>query len=903
MEGLNSNQVMESRNKNGSNAIPDSEPVTFWQVFVETFSDPMIRILIVIALLMISLFAVSRIFPQFGIEQNIFEPIGTLLAVMIVATITAKTGVSSDQKYRDLKNRSEKDKCKVLRDGSISVITIDDVVYGDVVLLQLGDKIPADGTLIKGTLLVDNSILNGEAEECRKTENPEGVVPDEITGDVFVDSSSLFRGAFVVDGEGYMKVQKVGIKTMMGKMAAELNEKETETPLKVKLGILAKQISVFGYISAAAIVVLYLIVGIVNAGGFVQFISSWQNVLNTLIKAVDLAILIIVCAVPEGLPLMISLVLMQNTSRMLDHNVLVRKAQGIETAGSLNILFSDKTGTITKGRLEVVDMLDGMGATIDGGDQLIECIVKNTQSLLDAEGKVVGGNITDQALMKYAVASGKTFSVEGIVKTQGFNSENKFSQSELAGGKVIYKGAPEKIISHCTKYLSADGRILDFDASVINKKIDEYAEKAMRLLAFAYKENTSIKENEIQDELVLAGVAAIRDDVRPEAKEAIREVQEAGVQVVMITGDRLETARAIAKDAGLISSPDDLVLSSMEINSMSDDEIKKIIRKIRVIARALPTDKSRMVRLCQEMNLVCGMTGDGVNDSPALKKADVGFAMGSGTEAAKEAGDIVVLDDNFKSIKDAVWYGRTIYRNILKFVRFQISINVAAVALTLFSPLLENQIPSLKEIAPLTVVMLLFVNLVCDSLGSLMFGGEPALEKYMKEKPRTRDEKIINGNMLINIIIPALWMAIVGFVLLKITDVNVMPALVSMEYVEWLNSYLNLTERGLNAGFMIPQSIVFVYFIWASLINGFNCRSGSLDIFKGLKANPNFFKVFAMIVLIQAVVVTIGLIPGLGAVGLLFNCVPLNAVQWLTAIVLAVTVLPVGLLNKILFRK
>ena len=828
--------------------------------------------------------AVSKVFPNLGIQQNIFEPIGTLVAVFLVAIISAKTGVSSDKKYRDLKDRTEKDKCKVVRDGKISVIDVDDVVVGDIVLLQSGNKVPADGTLIEGHLSVDNSALNGEAEECKKTADADGIVPDNITGDTFVDKSSLFRGAVVFDGEGYLKVQKVGLKTMMGKMAEEMNGEEVDSPLKVKLKKLANQISVFGYISAGLIIVLYIAMGIIKAGGFGDFFGAgWQFVVNTFIQAIDLAILIVVCAVPEGLPLMISLVLMQNTSKMLDHNVLVRKAQGIETAGSLNILFSDKTGTITKGHLEVVEVFDGAGSSVTLDENLGDCITKNTQSVIDANGNVLGGNPTDQALMRYIKDNNyKNLSTDDVTDSQGFNSANKFSQALLSNGRLVYKGAPEKILAKCTKYLSASGEIKDFTSSMVDDKINQMAEKAMRLLAFAYKPEGKLEENVIQDDLILVGIASIRDDVRLEAKAAIEEVQKAGIQVVMITGDRLETARAIARDAGLIKSDNDLVYSSADLNSMSDEEVKKVIPRIRVIARALPTDKSRMVRLCQEMNLVCGMTGDGVNDSPALKKADVGFAMGSGTEAAKEAGDIVVLDDNFKSIKDAVWYGRTIYHNILKFVKFQLSINIVAVLVTLFAPVFQT-------ITPLTVVMLLFVNLVCDSLGSLMFGTEPALEKYMKEPPRKRDESIIGRSMMANIVVPSLWMVVVGFFLLK------SPLLLNI---------LNIDPSSV-AGQSVLQTMFFIYFIWGALFNGFNCRSDGFDITKGLKDNKNFLKVFGLIVLIQAVIVCIGLIPVgfFKSIGLIFSCVPVNLADWGVSILLAATVVPIGLINKLFFRK
>lgn len=892
MTGLNSSQVEASRKAHGSNVIPDSEPTTFWAEFKDALGDPMIKILMAIAALMIGLFVLGdnclKVIP--GIDQGIFEPIGTLIAVFLVATISAKTAVGSDQKYRDLKSRSEKDKVKVIRDGKTQVIDADDIVVDDIVLLQSGDKIPADGTLIDGKLKVNNAALNGETEEAKKTGDEKSHIPETLTGETFVDKSSLFRGAIVTDGEGYMRVEAVGLATMMGKMAEEMNGEQVDSPLKVKLAKLANQISVFGYISAALIVILYLTMGIVHAGGFAPFFTNWQGLVHTIVQAANLAILIIVCAVPEGLPLMISLVLMQNTSKMLDHNVLVRKAQGIETAGSLNILFSDKTGTITKGHLEVVNLFDGAGTETNPSEALAKCIIKNTQAVI-SDGKVIGGNMTDQALMNYVLTKNIAEPNVTVTKEQGFNSANKFSQAQLSDKTLVYKGAPERLLPNCTKYVAADGTIKDFDINQLNPKIDEMANKAMRMLAFAYKEDATLKEDKIQEDLVLVGIAAIRDDVRPEARDAIAEVNRAGIQVVMITGDRLETAVAIAKDANLLdkdatilteenkeamlekysatkTSTDKhgIAVSSAMLGTLTDDEIKILVSGIRVIARALPTDKSRMVRICQEMGLVCGMTGDGVNDSPALKAADVGFAMGSGTEAAKEAGDLVIIDDNFKSIKDAILFGRTIYHNILKFVRFQLSMNVLAVLATLFSPILGLN-------APLTVVMLLFVNLCCDSLASLMFGPEPALEKYMDEKPRNRTESIVSAKMLINIILTSVWLAAVGFVMM-------------FKNVDVLTVYQ-------------MQAMYFVFYIWGSLFNGFQCRSDGFDIFAGIKDNKNFIKIPLIIVVAQAAIICVGLIPVLRPVSLVFGCEPIAAIYWAQAILLGLTVLPIGCITKI----
>lgn len=877
-KGLNDQQVRQSREKYGNNVIPDSEPTTFWAEFKETFSDPMIKILLFIAGLMVIMFFLGY--------AEIYEPIGTVVAVLIVAFVTAKTGVASDTKYRELKNSTKKDVCKVYRNSMVTVIEVDDVVVGDKVLLQSGDKIPADGILVEGDLRVDNSALNGEAEECKKTATDISTeMKDEITGDTFVDKYSLFRGAVVFDGTGILDVRKVGLKTMMGKMAEEMQEDEVDSPLKVKLGKLAHQISTFGYIGAVVIAIFYMVYFVLSAGGIEQYLAmGWTEILKNVIDAVSLAIVIIVCAVPEGLPLMISLVLMQNTSKMLDHNVLVRKAEGIETAGSLNILFSDKTGTITKGMLEVVEFFMPNGNTIPMNELSLHSkikalldisIGKNTASMFDANHRVIGGNATDQALMKFI--GEETYNVltteseYSVNNSQGFNSSNKFSQVEINElGKTFYKGAPEKFLSVATRALDEDGNEVELNFDEINEKINALASKAMRVLAFGYS-NSQMTENTINDDVVLIGFVAIRDDVRPEAKMAIKEVIDAGIQIVMITGDRLETAVSIAEDAGLIQNQSDKALTSIELNRLSDDEIKSMIKDIRVIARALPTDKSRMVRICQEMNLVVGMTGDGVNDSPALKRADVGFAMGSGTEAAKEAGKIVVLDDNFRSIKDAILYGRTIYHNILKFCKFQLVINVAAVVVSAIAPFFGVD-------EPLKVTHLLFVNLVMDGLGAIMLGNEPAKEKYMEEAPRRRDESIISKKMMAQILTMGTWLVVISFVFLKLP---------------FFDQFFDTEEQKLTA--------YFVLFILSALFNGFNVRDEKFAIFSGLNENTGFLKVFFLIIAVQACIVNAGLVnlEIFKWIGEMFSCVPFGIIGWIVVIILGFTMIPVDLIRKL----
>lgn len=862
--GLTESEVRESREKYGQNIIVEKERETFWQQYIESFKDPMIIILLVVTALMSTLAFIG--------VSDWMEIVGIIVSVLIVTIISTKTNISSANEYEKLKNSAEKPKCKVLRDGKVHEIDFAEVVKGDFIVLQSGDKIPADGILVEGNIKVDNSALNGETEECKKFATGNDYVYDEnaqITGDTFVDKHSIFKGAIVVDGEGLFEVKKIGMETQMGLMAEDMNGEEVDSPLKVKLTDLAGKISKFGYIGATVIGLAFIIHSVMLSGGISEYMSlGGTYIFKDILEAILLSVVIIVMAVPEGLPLMIAIVLMSNTSKMLKKNVLVRKAIGIETAGSLNILFSDKTGTITKGQLEVVEFFDGdikdsYKSSTKIKELVGQAIGKNTGAMFSDKGKIIGGNATDKALLNFLTQAEmeKQNNVE-IIKSQQFNSANKYSASQL-NGKTVYKGAPERLLGKATKYINQDGVIVDIDKNKINEKIDELANRAMRVLAFAYSESGLVEDN-LPEDLVIIGFVGIRDEVRPSSKKAIARVQKAGVQVVMITGDRKETAVAIAKDSGLIKNDTDLAFTSEELNRMTDDEIKAVLKDIRVIARALPTDKSRMVRLSQEMNLVCGMTGDGVNDSPALKRADVGFAMGSGTEVAKEAGDIVILDDNFESIANAILYGRTIYNNILKFIIFQLTINVTAVAISAIGPFI-----GIEE--PLSITHILWINLIMDGLAALALGSEPALDKYMDEKPKSRTQSIVSKEMMIRVLFAGTWLTILSIFFLK----------------SELITGLFRSEQALKTGY-------FSLFVLSSVFNGFNVRSTGINIFEHIGENKGFLKVMGVIAVVQVILTFVG--------GTMFNCTPLTISEWGIVIGLSALIVPVDIIRKLVFK-
>ena len=852
LKGLTREEVLKSRELNGTNKINEAEPKKFWKEWLASFDDPMLKLLLAITALM-------AVIAVLGFTEW-FEIIGILISVCIVSFISTKTSMSSDNEYRKLKEETSHEECRVLRDGKLQVIDCNDIVVGDLVSVQVGEKIHADGFLFYGRIKVDNAALNGEAEECKK----EATEEYDVDNGEMTDKHMLLRGALCVDGEGFMLVTKVGMSTLMGKMAEDMQDEEVDSPLKVKLAKLAGQISKFGYIGAVVIGIAILLNSVFSMGASAWFGQPLPLIFKDVLEAVLLAVTIVVMAVPEGLPLMIAIVLMQNTSKMLQHNVLVRKAIGIETAGSLNILFSDKTGTITKGKMEVVKLITEYGNEFKSINDLNEntrkvvadAIINNTSSTI-IDGQVQGGNFTDKALMEYAKdANGTKYEV---VKVQTFSSANKYMATTVRfeDGTVgtYYKGAVEKLLDNCSLEPSINSKL--------KERVDELAGDSIRCLSIAYHEGELV-ENELPTDMRLIAITGIRDDVRPEARDAIKEVNEAGIQVVMITGDKLETARAIAKDANLITSPEHIAITSTELNEMTDEEVKEMIPQLRVVARALPTDKSRLVRLCQEMNLVCGMTGDGANDAPALKRADVGFAMGlSGTDAAKEAADIVITDDNFASIRNAVLYGRTIYNNIMKFVRFQLCINVLAVVVCAVCPFFGIQ-------EPLNIVQLLLVNLVMDSLGALMLGQEPAKEEYMLEKPKSRTQSIVSKSMMSQILSTSLGMIIMSFVFL------------------FVPVFKTLFGEALIAGY-------FALFMFMALMNAFNVRSEDYHLFKGLKENSMFLKVWIAIAVVVVLAVSFG--------GAFLGVMPLSLIQWVIVSVLSLLMIPVGMLVKFIIKK
>lgn len=859
--GLTAEQVEESRNKHGSNSLTQIPAEPLWKKILEGFKDPMIMILLVALVVQVVLFFLG--------QAEWFEPAGILIAIMIANGVASVSESKQEGKASALKAEEEaKETAKVIRDGKLEEIHVSEIVVGDIVYLQAGDKIPADGIVIEGELKVDQAALNGETEEADKIPCVDGASYDVKD---LLNRYYAYRGTVVCGGEGYMEIKVVGDNTLFGELALEVQEGTRETPLQVKLGKLAKQISTFGYIGAIAIVVGVMAKTLIT-GSTPSGIYEW---IRLIMDAITVAVTIIVCAVPEGLPMLTSILLSFQSMRMAKDNVLVHKINGLETAGSLSILFSDKTGTITEGRLSVVEMATGNVTVFNALSKMPSNLALDVitgigvnNSAVASDGAIIGGNSTDRALMSFLMSSNAVNSMtkEDVRAFNAFDSNRKMSSVTITrdGNSVTYvKGAPEKIIERCTHYIDENGEIKELvEKNYLTSYIDAQAGRSMRLLAVAKVDGTSEDA-----ELTLVCVISIRDNVRKEAIDAIKEVQNAGIQVVMVTGDRKETAVAIAKEAGLLQSNDDVALTSAEMAEKSDEELKKILPHLRVVSRALPTDKSRLVRIAQELDLVVGMTGDGVNDSPALKKADVGFAMGSGTEVAKEAGDITILDDNFASIEKAILYGRTMFKSIRKFLIFQLTVNVAAVLTCFIGPLLGENVV-------MTVIQLLLINLAMDTLAAIAFGSEPALKEYMREKPIPRNASIISKEMFTQIIISALYITFICLSILFLPPIRNLFGNVDTTYL---------------------KSALFATFMMAITFNGFNARTSHMNPFEGLGRNKSFLIVMFAIFAMQFIFVTFG--------GNVLSVESLSPMSWLICVVLAFLVVPIDMIRKAFTKK
>jgi len=897
VHGLTDKEVTASRKKNGCNSLPPPELDSFWDKLKDNFEDPLIQILCVAL-------GITLVLSFFGYADWL-EGIGIGFAVFIATFVSTWSEYKNEESFRQLQLEASRVKNNVFRNGSLQAIFVSEIVVGDCVLLQPGDKLPADGRLLAGEVHITQASLTGENELIRKFVSPEDYVPEEWT--VHDNEFLLFRGQVVDVGEGVLIVERVGTNTWYGSMTEELSEKdERKSPLQVKLGKLANDISWVGYIGATLIAISFLFKQFVMDQGWnlhntLQYLHNWELALNNAVTALILAIIVIVVAVPEGLPMMIAIVLSLNMRKLLKEQVLVRKLLGIETAGSLTLLFCDKTGTITKGAFKPFIFITGSGDSFKSmnemSDEFVDMLAfslrESTSSVITPDGAVIGGNSSDRALLSFLNKRQLLDKTDvKVLREVLFSSAHKFSATQL-GGDIpkpmltdtpyisVLKGAAEIVLEKCTHYYDQSGARVPLESlDVVQAEIDRYAKSGARVIAVASTdeplENCSksgedgfvIKDAVLPSTMCLLGVVGISDEIREESAFALQTAREAGIHVIMMTGDRQETAVSIASDVGLLDGERDIVLTSGELNRKSDEEVLEVLSRVAVIARALPTDKSRLVKIAQMGGHVVGMTGDGVNDSTALKKSDVGFAMGSGSEVAKEAADIVIMDDNFKSITRAVLYGRTIFKSIRKFIVFQSTVNVSAMLLAFLGPFIGYDFP-------LTLIQLLWVNLVMDTLAAIAFGGEAALMSYMKEKPIQKGRNIINGLMWSSILINGLF---ITFMCNLFLTIPVVPT-------HFVRDTPALSNRAFLTAF-------FAYFIFLTNFNAFNVRTNSINIFSGLLLNASFVFIVSVIFGVQMFFTWFG--------GAILRTIPLTQTEWVVVIIASVVIIPFDMCRKLL---
>ena len=874
--GLTDTEVAQSRSEHGSNAVASQETESFMDKLVGNLKDPIIIILVFALLITLTLWL-------FGYAEW-YESVGIAFAVVIATFVATWSEYSNEQSFQRLLEEASMILVKVFRNGHLTEIRINDLVVGDHILLQPGDTIPTDGLLIAGHAEIDEAALTGESEPVKKTALHDQANPGEAD-----EENRLFRAGLLVDGECVMRVTAVGDQTRYGQTMQELVSAEDRlSPLQHKLTVLGGHIAMFGYIGATFIFLAFMFNNMFLQGG--GFDAYWAQdggiIVKDFVTAAILAIIVIVVAVPEGLPMMIAMVLAINMKKLLSVKVLVRKLLGIETAGSLNILCSDKTGTLTQGRLSVSTFLDGTGTEYERLEDIPQtlrddagfALRNNTSAVIDASDpndiKMVGADRTEQALLRFVTPYLAQDDTIDIVDLIPFSSTRKFSATQVTGKRslTLVKGAPEIILKNCRHYLNGDDKPHELtDTNALQQAMSELSARAMRLLAVAVTDTPIDDSKALPADLTLVGIFGMRDELRETAYASVKTAKDAGIHVVMITGDAKETAQAIAKDVGLLEDdPEAVIMTSTELGGLSDDELKTILPHLYVVARAFPTDKSRLVKLAKELGLVVGMTGDGVNDAPAVKNADVGFAMGSGTEMTKESSDIVILDDNFSSLTKAVLYGRTLFKSIRKFLIFQLTVNVSAILVVFLGQFFGFALP-------LTMTQLLWLNIIMDTLAGLAFAGEAALQRYMQEKPLRRDEPLINADMWSSILINGGIIAALSILFLT-----------SPITQGWFDGGHATGSVEAEAKFL---TAFFAFFVFVQVFNTFNARTQGLNLFEHLLDNRLFSIIIPSIMAIQVIFITFG--------GEVLRTVGLTLQEWLLVLAMAVLIIPIDLVRKV----
>ena len=882
--GLTDAEVLESRKKYGVNILTPPEKEPLWKQFLEKFTDPLIIILMIAGVLSIGI----SFYEYFGLNEGFtvfFEPIGIFVAILLATGLAFYFELKADKEFAILNQVNDDELVEVIRNGNATQIPKKDVVVGDIVIINTGAEVPADGELLECVSLnVDESTLTGEPM-CHKSVDERDFDPDAT-----YPTNHVLKGTKVMEGHGIFRVTAVGDKTENGKVfvAAQIDD-SVKTPLNEQLDGLSDLITKLSYGFAVLVVVGRLLIYFLGDNSM-----EWAHITAYVLQTLMIAVTLIVVAVPEGLPMAVTLSLAYSMRRMLKTNNLVRKMHACETMGATTVICTDKTGTLTQNQMSVEETqfygLANQALGTDETSRLIkEGIALNSTASLDLSNPdkpVVLGNPTEGALLLWLRNNGIDYrnlkDNANIVEELPFSTERKYmatvvESAQLGGKKILYvKGAPEIIRSLC-KQIDKNVNIADID-----KQLTDYQNRAMRTLGFAYQilndSDTAIADGKVVAKnlifmgivLIFMGIVAIADPVRNDVPAAVQKCMAAGITVKIVTGDTPGTAKEIGRQIGLWTKKDNdsAIITGAEFEKLSDDELDKKVLGLKIIARARPMDKKRLVESLQRNNQVVAVTGDGTNDAPALKAAHVGLSMGDGTSVAKEASDITIIDNSFSSICRAVMWGRSLYQNIQRFLLFQLTVNVAACFIVLVGAFMGTE-------SPLTVTQMLWVNLIMDTFGAMALASLPPSQSVMKDKPRDRKAFILTKPMMKDIIGVGgfFFLLLVAFLyIFQHTEITQMTDLLHCQIGE---------ANGLSS---YEQTLLFSIFVWTHLWYMFNTRSFETGkSFFQLKMSKEFFSIVAIIFIGQIVIVEV--------LYDFFNCTPMKLVDWIIIVVLSSLVL------------
>ncbi len=894
-QGLNAKQVEESRAKHGFNILTPPKKESVFHQFLGKFKDSIIQILLIALVLSVGVAVYQYVTTDEG-AGVLLEPLGIFIAIMLATCVGFIFELSANKKFDILNQVNDEETVKVIRDGNVTLVQRREIVVGDIVVIETGDEVPADGVLLDAfSLQVNESDLTGEPM-ARKT-----IDENDFNDEATYPSNWVMRGSKVIDGHGVMQVERVGDETEWGKVyKGSQIDSNVKTPLNIQLDKLGQVICYASYIIAAIILVTRFVMYFVHVdpiGDGVEWLKFAQYALNTLMIAVT----IIVVAVPEGLPMSVTLSLALSMRRMLTTNNLVRKMHACETMGAATVICTDKTGTLTQNQMSVSEILSYR--KID--DILRESIAVNTTAHLDFTDKEkikVIGNPTEGAMLLWLNSLGANYLKYRedlkLLYQVPFSTKYKFMativDSKIFNKPMFYvKGAPEIILAHCNRIATDSGAVdIEKYRKDIENQLLAYGNKAMRTLALAYKEADPDEQsfdpktdNLVAENLVFLAAFAIADPIRSDVADAVASCMNAGIDVKIVTGDTPGTAIEIGRQLGLWKDTDQKDfnhISGKDFEALSDEEAKRRIPLIKIMSRARPMDKERLVRLQQYNGEVVAVTGDGTNDAPALKAAQVGLSMGDGTTVAKEASDITILDNSFKSIARAVMWGRSLYLNIQRFILFQMTINVAACLVVMFGALLGTD-------AVLTVTQMLWVNLIMDTFAALALASLPPSEAVMNEKPRAKDAHILTKPMIYSIFTVGVLFVLImlGFVqYFKHVEVN---TLADFSVIDYLNNYFNFKTLDGEKYTTYEHSLTFTIFVFLQFWNLFNAKAyhtGKTAFANAAKSFGGFELALVIILVGQFVIVTFG--------SEMFGVEPLKWQDWLICLLGTSPVILIG---------